>query len=110
MSCAPETGRLLAALAAGVPTGGHVLELGTGMAVGAAWITSGLRSTTDIELLTVEIDPGLAAQAAALPWPTWVNFVVGDAVEVTSRTGSFDLIFADTPGASGTGWTPRWQP
>ena len=52
MSCDPDTGRLLAVLAAAVPSRGRLLELGTGAGVGTAWLTYGLQRTTDVELLT----------------------------------------------------------
>jgi demethylmenaquinone methyltransferase/2-methoxy-6-polyprenyl-1,4-benzoquinol methylase len=98
MSCDPGTGRLLAVLAAAVPANGRVLELGTGTGVGTAWITDGLRDRTDVEVVTVEIDAATAALAAQFPWPSWVRLVTGDAMEVTRRAGSFDLIFADAQG------------
>jgi len=66
MSCHPDTGRLLAVLAAAVPRGGRVLELGTGTGVGTAWLTHGLGSRTDVEVRTVEIDPATAKLAAAM--------------------------------------------
>jgi hypothetical protein len=37
-SCEPGTGALLAVLAAAVPAGGRILELGTGAGVGTAWL------------------------------------------------------------------------
>jgi predicted O-methyltransferase YrrM len=103
MSCHPDTGRLLAVLAAAVPRGGRVLELGTGTGVGTAWLTHGLGSRTDVEVRTVEIDPATAKLAAACPWPDWVQLVAGDAVEVTRRSGTFDLIFADAQGGKWDG-------
>lgn len=54
-SCSEETGRLLRTLAAGKP-GGRVLELGTGLGAGAAWLLAGM--SADSMLLTVENDPG----------------------------------------------------
>jgi predicted O-methyltransferase YrrM len=98
MSCEPGTGRLLAVLAAAVPAGGRVLELGTGTGVGTAWIIHGLRDRTDVELLTVEIDLATAGLAAAGRWPEWAHLIIGDAVDLTRRSGSFDLIFADAQG------------
>ena len=38
LSCDPAVGRLLAVLAAHLPAGARVLELGTGTGVGAAWL------------------------------------------------------------------------
>jgi predicted O-methyltransferase YrrM len=103
MSCDPGTGRLLAVLAAAVPAEGRVLELGTGTGVGTAWITHGLQGREDVEVVTVEIDAATAALAARHPWPSWVTLLVGDAVDVTRRVGSFDLIFADAQGGKWEG-------
>ncbi len=97
MSCEPETGRLLAVLAAAVPPGGRILELGTGTGVGTAWLVAGLHGRGDVEVLTVENDPGTAALVRAVPWPAFVKLINGDATDVTRRSGTFDLIFADAP-------------
>jgi len=48
LSCEPAVGRLLAVLAAHLPAGARVLELGTGAGVGTAWITWGLLPRTDV--------------------------------------------------------------
>lgn len=53
MSCEPRTGSLLATLAASKP-GGRILELGTGVGAGAAWLLHGMDTTA--HLLTVEAD------------------------------------------------------
>lgn len=103
MSCDPDTGRLLAVLAAAVPPGGRVLELGTGTGVGTAWIVHGLQGRADVEVRTVEIDPATAELAAASDWPGWVQLIVGDAVDITRCSGSFDLIFADAQGGKWEG-------
>lgn len=103
MSCHPDTGRFLATLAATVPINGRVLEICTGTGVGTAWIVHGLHNRNDVEVLTIEIDPVTAERAAAIPWPTWVEILVGDAVEVTPQSGSFDLIFADAEGGKWEG-------
>jgi predicted O-methyltransferase YrrM len=103
MSCDPGTGRLLAVLAAAVPVKGRVLELGTGTGVGTAWITHGLHGREDAEVVTVEIDAVTAALAAQHPWPSWVTLLTGDAEDVTRRSGSFDLIFADAQGGKWEG-------
>ena len=103
MSCDPDTGKLLAVLAAAVPSGGRVLELGTGTGAGTAWIAHGLQGRDDVDVVTVEIDPATAAVAARYRWPPWVKLVAGDAVEVTRRSGSFDLIFADAQGGKWEG-------
>jgi predicted O-methyltransferase YrrM len=103
MSCEPGTGRLLAVLAAAVPPGGRILELGTGTGVGTAWIISGLQGRIDAEVLTVEINRATAELAAAASWPDWVRLVVGDAVEVARVSGGFDPIFADAQGGKWEG-------
>lgn len=103
MSCEPETGALLAVLAAAVPAGGRVLELGTGAGVGTAWITHGLADRTDVDVVTVDNDPAVADLAARLSWSPRVRLVVGDAVHVTAQEGTFDLIFADAQGGKWDG-------
>jgi predicted O-methyltransferase YrrM len=97
-SSEPEVGRLLAVLAAGVPSGGRVLELGTGAGVGLAWIVHGLGQRTDVEVTSVELDREQAALVRAGGWPDWVSIVVGDGAELVPRLGTFDLIFPDSFG------------
>ena len=69
MSCDPAVGRLLAVLAAHLPARAKVAELGTGVGVGTAWITSGLLPRTDVTVTTVESDRQTAALAAGGNWP-----------------------------------------
>lgn len=64
LSCDPEVGRLLAVLAARLPAGARVLELGTGTGVGTAWIASALLPQAGVTVITVEKDPRTAALAA----------------------------------------------
>jgi demethylmenaquinone methyltransferase/2-methoxy-6-polyprenyl-1,4-benzoquinol methylase len=102
MSCEPEVGQLLAALAAHLPPGARVLELGTGAGVGTAWLASGLLPRMDVVVLTVEASADTAALAARGDWPAFVELRCGDALaeldaEAQAGTGSFDLIFADSP-------------
>jgi predicted O-methyltransferase YrrM len=97
-SSEPEVGRLLSVLAATVPSGGRVLELGTGVGVGLAWIVHGLGRRTDVEVTSVELDREQAALVRAGGWPDWVSIVVGDGAELVARLGTFDLIFPDSPG------------
>jgi len=103
MSCDPDAGRLLAVLAAAVPPDGRILELGTGIGVGTAWLLHGLDARSDVEIVTVEIDQVTASAAARTPWPAYVSLVVGDAVEVTRSSGLFDLVFADAQGGKWEG-------
>lgn len=97
-SSEPEVGWLLAALSAAVPHQGRVLELGTGAGVGLAWLVHGLGERDDVEVITVESDPDLAAEVAAAGWPDGVRFEVGDGAELAGALGHFDLVFADAPG------------
>jgi len=60
MSCEERTGSLLAVLAAARP-GGRILELGTGVGAGTAWLTSGMDATAS--LVTIELDATLQAIA-----------------------------------------------
>lgn len=89
----PDTGRFLAMLAAGCPSGG-IAEMGTGAGVGAAWIASAM--PPDCSLVTVELDPGLASAARSLfAGDPRVEVVTGDSRAVLSGRGPFDLLFAD---------------
>jgi predicted O-methyltransferase YrrM len=102
MSCEPAVGRLLAVLAAALPGGARVLELGTGTGVGTGWIISGLLPRTDVSVLTVESNPATAGLARGGDWPGFAEFRTGDALEVLAAEsqagrGAFDLVFADAP-------------
>jgi demethylmenaquinone methyltransferase/2-methoxy-6-polyprenyl-1,4-benzoquinol methylase len=97
-SCDDRVGHLLAVLAATTRPRDRILELGTGCGVGTAWMISGLRDRTDVEVITVELDAALSTAAQELQWPSFVPFVVGDAVEVMPSMGRFDRIFADAVG------------
>ena len=65
LSSEPEVGRLLACLAAAVPPQGRVLELGTGVGAGLAWLVHGLGERTDVTVVSVDVDPELQAAAEA---------------------------------------------
>lgn len=95
MSCDDEVGRMLAALAAAVPPGGRILEIGTGAGVGTAWIVDGLDERTDVEVCSVEIEPRLSDATREWLWPCFVNLVAGDALEHLDSLGTFNLVFAD---------------
>lgn len=100
-SCCAPTGPLLAVLAASVRPGGRVLELGTGVGVGTAWIASGLVGREDVEVVTVELDEELADAVRATDLP--VTVITGDAVALLPGLGAFDLVFADALGGKWTG-------
>jgi len=102
-SCDDGTGRLLAVLAAAVPEGGRILEIGTGVGMGCAWMVHGLGSRMDVELVTVEFDASSAAIAAGGAWPTYVQLICGDINELIPTLGTFDLIFPDAPAGKWTG-------
>ena len=94
-SCQDEVGRLVSVLAAAVPTGGRMLEIGTGAGVGLAWIVTALRARRDVEVLSIEQDVRLAAAAREYEWPESVSLLAGDACELLPSLGTFDLVFAD---------------
>ncbi len=98
LACEADVGKLLAALAAAVPRGGRVLEIGTGVGVGLAWLVHGLGARRDFEVVTVELDDQVQRTALSAPWPPWVRFESGDGAQVVGRLGQFDLIFPDAPG------------
>ncbi|MFE7842266.1 O-methyltransferase [Streptomyces sp. NPDC057474] len=96
MSCEPRTGSLLATLAATRP-GGRILELGTGVGEGTAWLLSGMNETAT--LVTVELDDSVQAIARKqFGGDERVTFVTEDGgrwLEAYDGT-PFDLVFADT--------------
>ncbi|WP_149823538.1 O-methyltransferase [Streptomyces tailanensis] len=96
MSCDPRTGSLLAALAATRP-GGRILELGTGVGEGTAWLLDGM--SEDATLVTIELDDSVQAIARRqLGGDERVIFVTGDGGRwLEEYDGApFDLVFADT--------------
>ena len=96
MACDARTGALLRTLAAGKP-GGRILELGTGVGAGAAWLLEGMDRAA--RLVTVERDEGLSAVARRMlgsdPRVTFIEDD-GEAWLRGEAQGPFDLIFADT--------------
>lgn len=89
-------GRLLAVLAAAVPAGGRVLEMGTGVGMGTAWIVTGLGKRRDAEVVTVERDACLAEALRGWPWPAFVRLVQANALDALGWLGTFDLVFPDS--------------
>jgi predicted O-methyltransferase YrrM len=98
VSSTPEVGQLLSALAAAVPIGGRILEMGTGVGVGLGWIVHGLGDRTDVAVTSMEIDANLARLVRSFEWPSWVSIAVGNCWEIIGSIGLFDLIFVDIPG------------
>jgi len=98
LACEVEVGRLLASLSAAVPEGGRILEIGTGVGVGLAWLVHGLGERQDVEVVTVELDREVERVVRSAPWPPWVRFESGDGAEAVGRLGKFYLIFPDAPG------------
>lgn len=96
MSCEERTGSLLAALAAARPAG-RILELGTGVGEGTAWLLTGMDRSA--RLITVELNAGVQAVAREhLGEDPRVTFVTEDAGTWLEKYDGdpFDLVFADT--------------
>ncbi|MEW2174884.1 class I SAM-dependent methyltransferase [Streptomyces sp. NPDC005406] len=96
LSCEERTGNLLAVLAAHCP-GGRILELGTGVGEGAAWLLSGMDDAS--QLVTIELDGAVQKVAREqLGSDPRVTFAAGDGGEwLQNYDGEpFDLVFADT--------------
>jgi predicted O-methyltransferase YrrM len=92
-SCSEETGRLLQVLA-GTRGLERVAEIGTGTAVGSAWILSAL--DPDVAFVTVELDEDRARDAAELLAEDAAARVLhGDWRELLPAEAPFDLLFAD---------------
>ncbi len=101
----PATGRLLAALAAGIGgasgTGidGLIGETGTGTGASVAWMLSTVRPETRI--VSVELDRERATAAAHLfRDEPQVTILTGDANELATH-GPFDLLVLDAPSSPG---------
>ncbi|HTB45367.1 MAG TPA: class I SAM-dependent methyltransferase [Acetobacteraceae bacterium] len=95
MASEPRTGAILRVLAASKP-GGHLLELGTGTGLSAAWLLDGM--DRDATLVSVDIDPGPQAVARdILGADPRLHIVTEDAASFLRRqaAASFDLVFAD---------------
>jgi len=95
-SCEERTGSLLAVLATACP-GGRILELGTGVGEGTAWLLGGMDGNS--RLITVELDEAVQKVAREqLATDPRADFVVGDGGEWLQKYDGepFDLVFADT--------------
>jgi predicted O-methyltransferase YrrM len=96
-SCQDGVGQLLAVLAGNLPQRAKVLELGTGVGVGTAWLTYGLGTRTDVRIVSAEVDESLGESASSFDWPSYVSIEIADGQSVLADHGPFDLIFADAP-------------
>jgi predicted O-methyltransferase YrrM len=95
LSCEPQVGSLLRTLAASKP-GGTLLELGTGVGVGTAWLLGGM--SQDARLVSVDSDGTVQGVARRdLGGDPRVTFLTEDAGGLLGQLppASFDLIFAD---------------
>ena len=91
------TGNLLAVLAASKPRG-RLLELGTGLGHGTAWLLSGMDAQSVLTTIDANIQNSHAAQLH-IGADKRMRFVVRDAGAwlETAPANEFDLIFADAP-------------
>jgi predicted O-methyltransferase YrrM len=99
ISSEPLTGSLLRTLAASKP-GGELLELGTGVGMGTAWLLAGMNETA--RLTTVDRNEKTTAVARKfLGADPRVTFQLTDGLAFIqtchTQQRAFDLIFADTP-------------
>ena len=95
MACEDEVGRFVAAQVAHLAPRSRVLEIGTGVGVGIAWMTVGLGARSDVEVVSIENDARLSTAARSCRWPSYVDLRTADAAEAIETLGTFDLIFAD---------------
>ncbi|HEY1216956.1 MAG TPA: class I SAM-dependent methyltransferase [Bryobacteraceae bacterium] len=96
LSSDEEFGQLLRSLARSRP-GGNILEVGSGIGVGAAWLLDGMDEASS--LVTIEVHEGVARVCSdLLKQDARACVVNADAVEWLSEYGGepFDMIFADT--------------
>jgi predicted O-methyltransferase YrrM len=109
LSCEPAVGWLLATLAAGVPRGARILELGTGAGAGLAWIVHGLGDRRDVQVTSVDLDPAVQQLARRAAWPAFVRFEQGDGAARARDLAPFDLVFA-ARGSHGRAQRPARRP
>jgi predicted O-methyltransferase YrrM len=104
----PATGRLLHALAGGVPPGGRIGETGTGTGAGLAWMATA--AAPGVELVSVEVDEErLAAARDLFADHARVTLLEGDAQLVFDR-GPYDLLVLDGGWGSGKRGDPTIDP
>ena len=108
LCCRPEIGRLIAVLAAGVPRGGRIGETGTGTGAGVAWMLSNCQP--DVEIVSVEIDPGRTKCARTI-LADYPNVRVENTSSARiGEYGPFDLLILDGGPGSGKGDHPAAEP
>lgn len=61
-------------------------------------MVDGLGQRTDVEVVSVEANPETASLVERHLWPSYVQFLLDDAVRVLPSIGTFDLVFADAQG------------
>lgn len=96
MASEMRIGALLRTLAASKP-GGRILEIGSGLGLGAAWLLSGMDD--EARLVTLEVHPKFAAVCREVLAPdTRVEVVTTDAIEwLEAYDGPpFEMVFVDT--------------
>ncbi len=99
--CDDGVGRLLALQAAHLPSGARILEIGTGVGLGTAWLVTGLGARTDVGIVSVQVDGAPSGAARSERWPAYVRIDTADAATtLASHPGVFDLIVADASIAS----------
>jgi predicted O-methyltransferase YrrM len=91
-----RTGALLRTLAASKP-GGALLELGTGIGLGAAWLLDGMDARARLTSVDIQEAGGIARRC--LGHDARLELVTLDAADFLAGLGArrFDLIFADAP-------------
>lgn len=94
-SCTDETGRLLAVLTGQVQPG-KILEIGTGLAVGSAWMLSAIQS--DVQFISVEIEARRIELVSKNINHPQAEFICGDWKELI-KYGPFKFVFADASAA-----------
>ena len=94
-SCTDETGRLLAILSGQVQQG-KILEIGTGLGVGSAWMLSAIQS--DVQLISVDRKAHRVELVSKNIIHPQAEFVCGDWKELI-KYGPFKFVFADAAAA-----------